>query len=170
MLKKRLRVIFCAVVVFFLFISVFTVLAGCSGGGGDSAKTVDPNAVNANGIRNDIQQYIDATYPNSAKNKRALTEYAKILQSAYTNVTTVSEAQNTETEIIRALNCIRFVGEVPGDDAPAQKINRLTSNTPERLEKQLQYERLLEGKVFTISSPGDTPQGVCGFDPDSLPN
>lgn len=161
---------FCTIAVFFLFTGFLTVFAGCSGGGDDSAKNVDPNAINANGIRNDVQQYIDSAYPDSAKKKRALTEYAKILQYAYTNVTTVSEAQNTETEIIRAINCIRFVGEIPGNDAPAQKINRLTSNTPERLEKQLQYERLLDGKVFTISSPGDTPQSVCGFDPDSLPN
>lgn len=188
MLKKKLRNMFYAVSVCFLFISFLAVFAGCSGGGDNFAgiptvapvatstdtpatSTVDPDAINENGIRNDIQEYINATYPNSAKKRAALTQYAKSLQDAYTKINTEAEAINFEPQIIRSLGCASLVGEEGSSlHSPSDIVGEKTVNTPERLEAELRYEKFLDGKVFTVSSPEDTVYTECDFNPDSLPN
>ncbi|HPN54564.1 MAG TPA: hypothetical protein PLB52_01385 [Candidatus Moranbacteria bacterium] len=187
MLKRKIKDMFYAMLFVFLLTGFLTVFAGCSGGGGSPAgippstpsttstetpiSTTDPNAINENGIRNDIQQYINAAYPNSAKKRAALTQYAKSLQDAYTKINTETEAINFEPQIIRSLSCVTFLDEEEySSNSPLEIVGEKTVNTPERLEAELRYEKFLDGKVFTVSSPDDTVYSVCDFDPDSLPN
>lgn len=151
------------------------IFMGCSGGGSSSGSatppaTTTPDSLNTNGIRNDVQQYIDSVYPDSAKKKAALTQYAKSLQDAYTKITNESDAQNFEPQVIKSLACIRMIGETAGTDSPTRMIGAKTSNTPERLAAKIRYEQFLDGKVFTVSAPGDTASTVCDFDPNSLSN
>jgi hypothetical protein len=122
------------------------------------------------GVRDDVQQYIASVRPNEARKREALMQYARTLQTAYTKVTTEAEAVNVESQIQKAVSCIVFMNEVTGKNNPARAINNLMHNTPERLKAQLKYEKFLDGKVFTVSSPGETATDVCDFDLNSLPN
>ncbi len=149
-----------------LFICLFVIgfvvmLMGCGSGSGSSSKNdVSPESTipevdaNYDGVRDDIKQYIDDTYPPSPQ-RESLTQYAEAVQNAYSNVTTVEEAQNAEQKIIQSLANITAAGEISGSDAPSLIVDHKTINTPERLAEQLRYEALLDGKVFTVSSVSD---------------
>lgn len=169
MLRKK--IIICVSFVVLLFAIVFsTLLSGCS-----KSKHTDPGAsvsteeaLTENGVRKDIEEYIQNTYPDSAKKRAALNSYAQKLQEAYTEVTNVEDAINMETKIINALTCVEKFGDDLGNNSPSATVGAMTSNTPERLEAQLKYEKFLDGKAFTM--PSLDSEQVCDFDPNLLPN
>jgi len=130
----------------------------------------DPNALNSNGIRNDVQAYIDSVYPNMTKKKKALESYAQKLQYAHTKVTTEAEAMNFNPKKIRSLTCVYMLGGADGPDSPAVKVIWKTINTLERLEASDRYGELLAGKSFVLLEHGDTPETVCDFDLNSFPD
>lgn len=161
-------------------ISFSCMLSGCGGGSGSDAGSSSANqptgaqsnqpAIDQSGLREDVIQYINNTYPDSGKKRAALTQYAKAIQYAYTQVNNEVEAQNAEPQIIRALSCVREMGEIDGSNAPSIQLGELMVNTPERLAAEIRYEKFIDGKVFTISSPGDTAETYCDFNPSSFSN
>ena len=164
MLKNKLPCMFYYVLGFFLLIGHPISLAYCDSGGDD------PNALNSNGIRNDVQAYIDSVYPNMTKKKKALESYAQKLQYAHTKVNTESEAMNFEPKKIRSLSCIYMLGDEWGPYSPTREVLRRTINTLERLEASYRYAEFLEGKSFVIRDPDDTLETVCDFDLNSFPD
>ncbi len=160
-----------------LFFSLPTSPAICDNGLFDhsssspaQATATDSEALNANGVRNDIQAYIDSAYPNSAKRRKALESYAQKLQYAITKVTTEAEAENVEQQIIRSMLCISKLGEEPDAESPTRTVKWKTIDTPGGLEAHLRFGTLIAGKVFVVSCPEDTIETVCDFDPHSLPD
>lgn len=157
------------------------VLQGCSNGGGhqdaasptngngNPAPTVD-ESIGPNGVRKDIEAYINSAYPNSAKKRAALLSYAKAVQTAYSTVSNETEAMNMEPKIINALACVAILGEDQGKNSPSKIVDSKTTNTPERLAAELEYESFLDGKVFEMPHLSSAPETVCDFDPNSLPN
>jgi len=76
----------------------------CTGGGSngsqDSASNVQSIAgvdANANGVRDDVEQYIANTYasPSDAETKAALMQYAKVLQATLVDTETPAQANAT---------------------------------------------------------------------------
>lgn len=77
------------------------VLASCSGGNSGSGTSSSPQAdtvagldTNSNGVRDDVEQYINTTYadPSQAETKAALTQYAQVLQSTIVDAATAANA------------------------------------------------------------------------------
>ena len=153
-----------------IFLAGAFLLSGCGEGQEQLPKTFAEEKLNTNGIRNDIQQYIDGVYSNSVKRKTALIGYAKAIQFAYLNARNKKEAESAEKGIIRARKCINMVGEISGENSPSKIVEQMTSDTPERLRKQFQYEKFVEGKDITAFLPDEKIQDICGFNPNSLPN
>jgi hypothetical protein len=156
---------------------LLTILLGCllsiglptSSTHGDSSGD-DPNALNSNGIRNDVQAYIDSVYPHMTKKKKALESYAQKLQYAHTKVNTEAEAMNFQPKKIRSLSCISMLGDELGLNSPTREVLRRTINTLERFEASYRYGEFLGGKSFVIRDPDDTPETVCDFDLNSFPD
>ncbi len=161
------------------------IVTGCSGGGGTSntptnqtpkekiatlemsgaIPKLDRNATisgadtNANGIRDDIDAYI-ANHYSVAQQKAAATQTAKAVQAALTvdtaNITAVKEAN---IKLSRAVHCIYLKFDRSNSSkAPAQvaqEIESITTNTKERLNAYLKFNKALDGTSWAMPE-GDT--------------
>lgn len=152
----------------------FFVLCGCSGGGngGQEVKSTPDETIGANGVRNDIQAYINTTYPDSEKKRTALTSYAKNLQAGYDAAAnnpnmTKADAVEIESKKIRALNCLRLLGGLDASNNPTDIVADMTSYSNDKkvmaskIAAQKKYESLFSLAVIPISSPGDTIENTC---------
>ena len=107
---------------------------------------------NSNGVRDDIDIYIDEHY-SKPKEHAAVIQSAKVLQKALlVDKSNMDEIRKVDIEDNRAVHCLFQVFE------PAKisnEIESLTTNTKERLLEYLKYNKALDG---TVSSEieGDT--------------
>ena len=140
-------------------------------------KTVEGVDANFNGIRDDVELAIFREYPDSAKTRGSLLQYALTLQMHFTqpmlhkiNVTEVV------VEDSRASNCVadtlvpRKTSETPRTMLEVKKIGvfvdfvkNLQLNTEERKEKYEDFYKYL-------GSYGDSKNEVCDIDYSTLPN
>jgi len=155
-----------------LITAVLIIISACSGGGatnnsssGAENATVAGIDANNDGVRDDVQRYIYATYPNSAKSRSALTQYAKGVQASFVNVSTARQAVVVEPQLLRAGACVTAT---MGSTSAITEIDARMANTPARVNARSTYEGYLEGKVFTI--PAGDPATLCDVNPASLPN
>lgn len=157
-----------------LLTAVLIILTACSSSGSGTANSPSASAGNAtiagidadhDGVRDDVKSYISATYPNSAKARSALTQYAKGVQTSFVNVSTASQAVAQESQLLRAGACVT---STMGSASAITDIDARMANTPARVKARSDYEGFLEGKVFTI--PAGDPASVCDVNPASLPN
>lgn len=157
-----------------LLTTVLTILSACSSSSNGTANSPSPSQETAtiagidadhDGVRDDVQRYIAATYPNSAKSRSALTQYAKGVQASFVNVSTASQAVAHESQLLRAGACVTAT---MGSASAITDIDARMANTPARVKSRSVYEGHLEGKVFTI--PSGDPATLCDVSPASLPN
>lgn len=107
-----------------------------------------------NGIRDDIDRYIELHYPNISQ-QNAVKQLAKALQKtlvADTNDMII--VKNINRDNTRAVNCVfsQFINENI-DKHPAQvsqEIESITSNTKERLLAYLNFNKALNGTSWAI--------------------
>jgi len=156
-----------------LLMTSFIILSACSGSGG-TASNPSPSAESAtvagvdadhDGVRDDVNRYIAATYPNSAKSRSALMQYAKSVQTSFVNVSTARHAATLEPQLLRAGACVTAT---MGSATAITEIDARMANSPARVKARSNYEGYLEGKVFTIPS-GDLAT-LCDVNPASLLN
>ena len=90
-----------------------SLLTACGSGGSASSATNTTTTVagvdaNADGVRDDIETYIETTYPVSTQNEtnKALRQYAKAVQSSLTHADDASLSVTHATERFRALECL----------------------------------------------------------------
>jgi hypothetical protein len=154
-------------------------LAGCgsSGGGGSGSATesqtpqeevpgletggeVAGTDGNANGVRDDIDDYITQHYSNDQQ-KNALLQFAKVMQdSLVVDTSDTAAVQAIDGRDSRALHCVFVAFGDPSSENPStawHKIRSLTTNTKDRLEAYLKFNHALDGTTSTLSE-GDT----CG--------
>lgn len=155
-----------------LLVTVLITISACSGSGNSNspsssqeAATVAGVDANHDGVRDDVDRYISATYPNSAKTRSALMQYAKGVQTSFVNVSTASQAAAHESQMLRAGACLTAT---MGSAAAISEIDARMANTPDRVKARSTYEGYLEGKVFTI--PSGDPATLCDVNPATLPN
>ena len=120
----------------------------------DRTDTVAGIDADQNGIRDDIDAYIQKTYPTEEQRK-AVSQYARSLQASLLvdleNKITVKAATNTTS---RAISCI--FKKVPSGNSPnggsvVEEILGVTTNTKQRLLQYIALDKALDGTV--ISSP-----------------
>ena len=128
--------------------------------GEEGKQTLEGVDSDNDGVRDDIQRYIILTYPNSAKVREALFQYAKSLQ------TSILESESEERSLENAQNndlaliCLRTMVDSAGQKRGEMRAEFL--NTEERLEAFLVYSDHSGGKVFSI--PFHLGETACDFD------
>lgn len=124
----------------------------------DRSAGFGPDA-NTNGVRDDLDTYI-AAQPYSEPQRAAVNQVARSLQQALT--TSVDDRvamDNARLANARAINCLFQQFPASGDPAAAgaaaDTMERLTTNTRERLLAYLAFNRASDGIVLP-SPEGDT--------------
>ena len=146
--------------------------------GADADKTVQGIDANRNGIRDDVELAIFKEYPNSAKTRAVLLQYALALQmevvQVIVNMRTVTEVA---TEQGRADSCVA--------DTLVPRKSPESSRTYPDVEKINTFINLVENKEFNtdarkkahrdfyegkLGSYGDSTNTMCDIDFSALPN
>lgn len=120
---------------------------------------------NNNGIRDDVEIYIDANFGNSQKLKEGLNQFAVSLQQG---IIAASEQQSmlAANNQMRAMECLHYISP---NDRSWKSVEAIAVNTPERLNAWLTHEGRLSGKVFP-GLPEVELKNSCSFNPDILSN
>lgn len=114
---------------------------------------------NANGVRDDIDQYIQTNYPKK-EHVSSLTQMAiSMQQTLLVDINDRIAVKKANQKVVEAINCIyskfdRTVGEESPASASA-KIESLTTNTKQRLLGYLAYNKALDGTSWATPD-GDT--------------
>ncbi|KDM92305.1 hypothetical protein [Photobacterium galatheae] len=116
----------------------------------DSIQGIDADE---NGIRDDVEIYIDSQYIESEKNEAAR-QYARTLQMALlTDTSDVAAVKKISVEETLAISCIYSKFKDQEGEKPAvvvQQITSVTTNTKSRLLKDLALSKAMNGMVFTL--------------------
>jgi len=107
---------------------------------------------NANGIRDDIDQFIEQKFSYRPEIKRAAEQEARALQQ-FMEVKTKEEALKAAEQMARATSCTFKILSDPIRDyekrqALSKEIEVWTTNTKERLFKYLESSKLIGGAYF----------------------
>jgi hypothetical protein len=123
----------------------------------DNLTGVDDNQ---NGIRDDIEKYINKNYSDEGQRK-ALFQDAKVMQeSLLIDITDMIAVKKIGIQQSRSIHCIfsKFKSTDVSDQNPSiisKKIESMTANTKERLKAYLRYNKALDGTAWTLPR-GDT--------------
>jgi hypothetical protein len=110
---------------------------------------------NKNGIRDDVEHYIEKTYPDPAQ-RAAMMQYAKAQQNFILTATTPEKAQIAAQELWRSFACARSqLGRASWLDA-TKDVLAMYLNTRERLNAQARAQDNLAGQIVDSYS-GDKP-------------
>ncbi|MSU45327.1 MAG: hypothetical protein EXS47_01730 [Candidatus Zambryskibacteria bacterium] len=138
--------------------------------GGEADKTIQGVDANKNGIRDDVELAIFKEYPNSAKTRAVLLQYALALQMEVTqsvvNEGTVGAISNTEDG---AFFCITKI--VPGND---KQKNMITIKQYENfvLDRQINTDARKKARndFYKNLGNGSVGNSNCDIDINSLHN
>lgn len=114
---------------------------------------------NVNGVRDDIDQYIQTNYPKK-EHVSSLTQMAiSMQQTLLVDINDRIAVKKANQKVVEAINCIysKFDRTV-GEESPAiasAKIESLTTNTKQRLLGYLAYNKALDGTSWATPD-GDT--------------
>lgn len=151
-------------------------LTGCKGSDPippvveDGKATLAGIDANANGVRDDVEQYISQSHPNSAKERAALTQYAKVAQSALLDANDKALSIQHAEEADRAMECGWYT--FPSDDAydnSHTSLQKVILNTDARNRAYFTYNDQLGGQNF-MSTPDSQRASTCAVNPATLPN
>ncbi|MCT7315149.1 hypothetical protein N5I87_03970 [Ralstonia sp. CHL-2022] len=109
---------------------------------------------NKNGIRDDVEHYIEKTYPDPAQ-RAAMMQYAKAQQNFILTATTPERAQLAAQELWRSFACARSQLGRPWLDA-TKDVLAMYLNTRDRLNAQAKAQDNLAGQIVESYS-GDKP-------------
>lgn len=133
---------------------------------------------NNNGVRDDIERWIAASYPESATLRAGLMQYARSQQTySARRMNSPAEALAVSARTSRAIACmVLTLGQGEAADAEAsrrframQQLDLQFLDTPERLKLFIENEKLLAGQVLE-SPEGSDPTKYCDFDASKLPD
>ncbi|MDR1285593.1 MAG: hypothetical protein LBJ88_05285 [Campylobacteraceae bacterium] len=125
----------------------------------DMTDTIEGIDENQNGIRDDIEDYVNKNYPKE-EHRKAMLQFARTMQAKLlvdtTNVIVVKQA---DIQSSRAQNCIYSQFDAKRGDENSytawNKIRSMTTNTKVRLRAYLDFNKALEGTVLSLPE-GDT--------------
>lgn len=168
-------------------------LAACNGGGSSSPagtgggttpppvteeptdNTPPPTAYvpydpNGEGLPLNVRQYIEETYPDSARKRAALFQYAKVMEKALTDAHSKDLSIQHAREDDLAGACLWYTfGTVGAYGDAEEKLRPIILNTDERNMAYFTYNDQLGGQVFK-GIPHDERASACDINPASLPN
>ena len=123
----------------------------------DRSATLSGPDADANGIRDDVDQFI-AARPDTAPQKEALAGFARGMQASLgANAADQEATRLIALQITRSINCVfsRYPSARTAASIALDEIQAVTANTRARLDAYLAYNRALDGSVAAIPE-GDT--------------
>jgi len=119
---------------------------------GDSLAGAD---VDGNGIRDDIDAYIDQHY-SGEKRQSAARQFARVMQATLLVPENDGEAARAVAlRVMRGIVCTYSTFDDADAGKVIEEIRAITTNTKSRLLAHLAYDRALDGMAFTLPK-GDT--------------
>jgi hypothetical protein len=123
---------------------------------GDSLGGIDANG---NGVRDDIERYIEKKYPQPAQRKVAMQTARALQKTLLIDANDAVALESVSRDGMRAVNCRGgvFPGVEGFKDAyrMSQELEALTTNTLLRLKAYLAYNKAISGTVSQLPT-GDT--------------
>ena len=119
----------------------------------DRTNTVAGIDADQNGIRDDIQAYINATYPVPEQQK-AVSQYARSLQAKLlVNPKDEYQVRASSDASGKGMSCI--YEKFPVDNSPqaariVREIFSLTTNTKQRLKAYMTFNQAMDGAVISL--------------------
>jgi len=113
---------------------------------------------NANGVRDDIERYIEKKYAEPAQRKAAMQTARALQQMLLVNKEDLVELDRVSANGFRAIVCLddSFVGpDSPNSASVLDEVRAVTTNTKDRLKAYLAYNKARSGTVSTMPR-GDT--------------
>lgn len=168
-------------------------LTGCGGdssssaGGTGGGNTPPPNVIpgpppapedplqivdnDNDGTWDDIQTYIIETYPNSAKERAFLTQYAQVLQAALVDANDKALSRQHSIEVGISMECGKYItGDWERTGTMILDIKAHFLSVGERKSVYYeQYDRNIGGGTYPGLKLNPTADS-CTFDPSTLPN
>ncbi|MEK7099447.1 MAG: hypothetical protein AAB916_02925 [Patescibacteria group bacterium] len=139
--------------------------------GADADKTIAGIDANTNGIRDDVELAIFKAYPDSAKTRAVLLQYALALQM---EVTQPIVNEGTVTEVVReqsrAYSC---VGEILSREDMNKYIEEgriLRSFVSERQRDTSERKKVRKDFIEKVGAYSESENKVCDIDISALPN
>jgi len=119
--------------------------------------------LNKNGIRDDVETYIDTKFSYSKKLEKGLKQYALSVQKGILT-TNEQESLIVADSLNRAMECLLYISP---DNDYWKNVLEQSINTPERFKVWMTHETRLSGKVFTSRHTKEWKTS-CTFNPDKL--
>lgn len=134
---------------------------------GDAGKvTLAGIDINNNGVRDDVEVYIETNVKDSARHRAALMSVAAVTQKEIL-AETKEEAVQVAVAGVRSIECLSYLGL--RDQGRWREIDALMVNTEARLKAMDVHNDRIDGEVFQ-SLPDSQRRSACTFDVESLPN
>lgn len=142
-----------------------------SGGGNTPPAAYVPYDPNGEGVRPDVRQYIEETYPDSARKRAALFQMAKLAELAITDADNKDLSIQHARDMDRAGACLWYTfGTVSAySEAENALVEGVVLNTDARNKAYFTFNDQLGGQYFQ-GTPHDERAGSCDIDPATLPN
>ena len=133
--------------------------------GAEADKTIQGVDANKNGIRDDVELAIFKEYPNSAKTRAVLLQYALALQMEATQVVVNKE---TVTEVVReqsrAYSCVGKILSRTDMDKYIKEGDKLRSFIDEKQRNTEERKKARTDFVEKIGSYSESENKVCDVD------
>ncbi|MFZ2719449.1 MAG: hypothetical protein WAZ27_01115 [Minisyncoccia bacterium] len=143
---------------------------GCSKNDSPGAVPAGASDPNGAGVREDVRAYIEATYPDSAKTRAALFQYAKVMEKALADASNKQLSIQHAEESNRASTCLLYIRTATDDAREVRlKLMPVVLNTDARNKAYFTYNDQLGGQVF-MGIPYDQRVSACDINPSTLPN
>ncbi len=134
-------------------------------------STIEGIDANQNGIRDDVELAIFKEYPNSAKTRAVLLQYALALQMEVTqkiiNTETVTEVVREQS---RAYSCVGKILSRADMDKYIEESDKLRLFISERQRNTPERKKARKDFVEKIGSYSESENKVCDIDMSALPN
>lgn len=129
---------------------------------GEAGKeTLEGIDSDGDGIRDDIQRYIETRYPEEPAVRAGLRQLALPLQAALRDAGSKEQSLANREEFHRAGDCVKALLDLePGIKAQKELLAEAL-NTEERSRAYIQYDSQFDGMVFTV---GEINVSRCDFD------
>jgi len=137
--------------------------------GAAGRATVEGIDSDGDGVRDDVQIWIETNYPNSERMRMALRQVAVTTQEYMKGAASFDATFQNHIVVSRALRCLYFVSETPGEahDSFAE-LHAKILNTLMRSKVMLSADRHLSGMILRgYKGPRNE---ACNFDPNALAN
>lgn len=187
--KKSIFKIALGIILGVLALAGACTVTGCGSGGSGGGETVatttpsptptpqptpipniTPTDTNGDGLPLKTRQYIEATYPDSARKRAALFQYAKLAEAAITDSRDEAKSVQHGQEYMSTDDCLEYTfGSVDAGRTARLSLDTVILNTDERNEAFLRYNGYQGTHVFH-AAPYDQRAAGCTINPATLPN